>query len=205
MSSRCRKTFGSGQNYCPAYLSAPEYDGGVYRTRWGSSFNPILWNEQVNRRLNALYTHMGKELDREPFLEAVVIPESATTLENADCGCFQYTAEKYSRAVESGMQTLKDAFPTTVVMQYVTMPPESIQPLADYAKTHRIGFGGPDIYPSDPVLNNPQRGVYRLYPALAGAVRLLPGSRTTTHSGRRFAVEEGRHRSKRFMSSAGTI
>jgi hypothetical protein len=77
------KTFGSGQNYCPAYLSGPEYGGGVYRTRWGS-FNPILWNEQVNQRLNALYAQLGKELDHEPFLEAVVIPESATTFENTD-------------------------------------------------------------------------------------------------------------------------
>ncbi len=165
------KTFGSGQNYCPAYLSAPEYDGGVYRTRWGSS-NPIIWNEQVNRRLNALYTQMGKELDHEPFLEAVVIPESATTFDNADREKFHYTAENYTRAVETGMQALQDAFPTTVVIQYVNMPPESIQALADYAKTHGVGFGGPDIYPYDPVLNHPQRGVYRLYPPLAGVVPL---------------------------------
>ena len=52
------------------------------------------------------------------------------------------------------------------------MPPESIQALADYSKTHGVGFGGPDIYPTDPVLTNPQRGVYRLYAPLAGVVPL---------------------------------
>ena len=165
------KTFGAGQNDCPEFLTGPEYGGGVYKTRWGS-WNPIIWNEAVNQRLNALYTQLGKELDREPFLEAVVIPESATTFENADRDKLHYTSESYTRAVESGMKAMKDAFPSTVVIQYVNMPPESIQPLADYAKAHSIGFGGPDIYPTDPVLNHPQRGVYRLYAPLSEVVPL---------------------------------
>ena len=165
------KTFGAGQNYCPAYLTGPDYGGGVYRTRWGS-FNPIIWNEAVNGRLNALYTQLGREFDREPFLEAVVIPESATTFENTDREKLQYTADRYTRAVEAGMQAAREAFPTTVVIQYVNMPPESIQALSDYAKAHGVGFGGPDIYPHDPVLTNPQRGVYRLYAPLSGVVPL---------------------------------
>ena len=70
------------------------------------------------------------------------------------------------------MQALKDAFPTTVVIQYVNMPAEAIQPLAAYAKLHGVGFGGPDIYPFDPVLTDPRRGVYRLYPPLSGSVPL---------------------------------
>jgi hypothetical protein len=70
------------------------------------------------------------------------------------------------------MQAARDAFPTTVVIQYVNLPPESIQPLAEYAKAHGVGFGGPDIYPYDPVLTNPQRGVYRLYAPLSGIVPL---------------------------------
>jgi hypothetical protein len=46
------KTLAPGQNYCPAYLTGEGYGGGVYRTRWGS-FNPIIWDERVHRRLNA--------------------------------------------------------------------------------------------------------------------------------------------------------
>ena len=165
------KTFGAGQNYCPDYLAGPDFGGGVYRTRWGS-FNPIIWDERVNRRLNALYARLGQELDREPLLEAVVLPESATTFDNATRGKLQYSMEKYIRSVEAGMQALKDAFPTTVVIQYVNMPPDAIEPLADYARAHGVGFGGPDIYPVDPQLTDPQRGVYRLYAPLAGQVPL---------------------------------
>lgn len=165
------KAFGAGQNCCPAYLSGPDYGGGVYKKRWGS-FNPIIWDERVNRRLNALYQQLGKEFDREPYLEAMVIPETAITGEVATQSEARYTVETYTRNVEAGMQAMKDAFPHTVVIQYVNMPLESIQPLAAYSKTHGIGFGGPDIYPYDPLLTNPQKGVYRLYGPLSGVVPL---------------------------------
>lgn len=165
------KAFGGGQNCCPGYLSGPEYGGGVYKTRWGS-FNPIIWDERVNRRLNALYQELGRAFDPEPSLEAVVIPETAVTGDVASQSDLHYTVENYTRSVEAGMQAMKDAFPHTVVIQYVNMPLESIQPLADYSKNHGIGFGGPDIYPYDPLLTNPQRGVYRVYTPLSGIVPL---------------------------------
>ena len=44
--------------------------------------------------------------------------------------------------------------------------------MAEYSKTHGVGFGGPDVYPHDPVLTDPQRGVYRLYAPLSGIVPL---------------------------------
>jgi hypothetical protein len=175
------KTFGRNQNYCPKYVSGDEYGGGVYQTRWGS-FNPIIWNDKVNERLNALYTALGKAFDTEPFLEAVVIPESATTFENAERERLHYTTESYVRAVEAGMSAMKSAFPATVVMQYVNMPPEAINALADYASQHGIGFGGPDIYPTDPVLNDPQRGVYRLYAPLSGIVPLGAAVQTNDYT-----------------------
>lgn len=165
------KAFGPGQNCCPTYLSGPDYGGGVYRTRWGS-FNPVIWDERVNRRLNALYQQLGNEFDREPFLEAVIIPETAITGDVVTQGQAPYTVETYTRSLEVGMQAMKDAFPHTVVIQYVNMPLESIQPLAAYAKKHGIGLGGPDIYPYDPLLNNPEKGVYRLYAPLSGIVPL---------------------------------
>ncbi len=165
------KTFGQGQNDTPGYISGPDYGGGVYQTRWGS-WNPILWNDRVNERLTALYTQLGRQFDREPFLEAVVIPESATTFDPAAQAALGYTPEKYTRSIQDGMRALKDAFPHTVVLQYVNMPPESIQPLANFARSQGVGFGGPDIYPYDPVLNQPDRGVYHLYAGLSGVVPL---------------------------------
>ena len=159
------KAFAPGQNCCPDYIK------GVYKTRWGS-FNPMIWDERVNQRLMMLYQQLGKEFDQEPSLEAMVIPETAITGEVVTQSEVPYTVDIYTRSVEAGMQAMKDAFPHTVIIQYVNMPLESIQPLADYAKTHGIGFGGPDIYPYDSMLNNPQKGVYRLYPMLAGLVPL---------------------------------
>jgi hypothetical protein len=165
------KAFGAGQNCCPAYLTGADYGGGVYKTRWGS-FNPIIWDERVNRRLIALYKELGKELDREAYLEAVVIPETAVTGDVASQGEARYTVDAYRRSVEDGMAAMKDAFPHTVVIQYVNMPLEVIDPLADYAKAHGVGFGGPDIYPFDPLLTDPNKGVYRLYAPLSGIVPL---------------------------------
>jgi hypothetical protein len=165
------KAFGPGQNCCPTYLAGPDYGGGVYKTRWGS-FNPIIWDDRVNQRLNALYQQLGRELDSEPFLEAAVIPETAITGDVANNKDAPYTAERYARSVEQGMQAMKDAFPHTIVIQYVNMPLELIDPLTNYAKTHGVGFGGPDIYPFDPLLTDPQKGVYRMYPQLSGIVPL---------------------------------
>lgn len=165
------KAFGRGQNCCPAYLSGRDFGGGVYETRWGS-YNPIIWDERVNARLNALYMQMGKQLDQEPFLEAVVIPETAVTGQVATQGEAPYTSGGYIRSIEAGMTAMKDAFPHTVVLQYVNMPLESIDPLAEYAKAHGIGFGGPDVYPFDPLLTDPRKGVYRLYAPLSGIVPL---------------------------------
>ena len=159
------KAFGADQNCCPNYVK------GVYKTRWGS-FNTMIWDERVNRRLNLLYQQLGKEFDLETYLEAVVIPETAITGQVVTQSEVPYTVEAYTRSVEAGMQAMKDAFPHTVIIQYVNMPLESIQPLADYAKARGIGFGGPDIYPYDPLLNNPQKGVYRLYALLSGSVPL---------------------------------
>ena len=105
-------------------------------------------------------------------LFAVVIPETAITGEVIKQSEVPYTVEAYTRGVEAGMQAMKDAFPHTVIIQYVNMPLESIQPLADYARAHGIGFGGPDIYPYDPLLNHPRKGVYRLYASLSGIVPL---------------------------------
>jgi hypothetical protein len=165
------KAFGPGQNCCPAYISGPDYGGGLYKTRWGS-FNPMIWDKRVNQRLIALYKQLGKQLDREPYLEAVVIPETAVTGDVTGQGDPPYTVEGYTRSVEDGMQALKDAFPHTVVIQYINMPLEVLDPLSAYAKTHAIGLGGPDIYPFDPLLNDPQKGVYRLYAPLSGIVPL---------------------------------
>ena len=67
----------------------------------------MIWDERVNKRLNALYQQLGKEFDKEPFLEAVVIPETAITGDVTTNKELLHTREAYKwlwRAVEEGMQ-----------------------------------------------------------------------------------------------------
>jgi hypothetical protein len=70
------------------------------------------------------------------------------------------------------MQAARDAFPHTVVIQYANFPQEILQELAEYARAHGIGFGGPDIFIQDARLNDPQKGAYRWYGSLSGIVPL---------------------------------
>ena len=83
--------------------------------RFGFSKHPIrgIHSDRRSDRIRRRFTLalLGKELDRELFLEAAVIPESATTFEPVDREKLQYTVENYTRAVESGMQAIKDASP----------------------------------------------------------------------------------------------
>ena len=44
--------------------------------------------------------------------------------------------------------------------------------MSAYARAHGVGFGGPDIYPFDPLLTDPAEGVYRFYAPLSGVVPL---------------------------------
>jgi hypothetical protein len=165
------KAFARGQNCCPPYISGPEYGGGVYKTGVGA-FNPIIWDDRVNSRLLALYRELGRQLDLEPYIEAMVIPETAITGNVRTQGEVPYTIERYAQAVEAGVQAARDAFPHTVVIQYFNLPVEMHQSLFNYATAHGIGLGGPDIFIHDPLLNDPQKGSYPLYGPASGLIPL---------------------------------
>lgn len=168
------KAFGQGADYTPLYLRDPEYGGGIYKTSTGS-FNPVIWNGAVNERLMALFRALGKELDANPFLEAVVLPETAPSSNIGkvpQAGVDAYSHQKLIAASKAQMKALKEAFPHTVVIQYTNFPREALQDLTDYQKEIGVGLGGPDVRPYDPGLGNPTNGIYRFYPKLSGIVPL---------------------------------
>ena len=169
------KAFGEGANVAPACLKNPEFGGGLYKTTTGS-YNPVIWNDKVNARLLALYRALGKEFNSDPYLEAVVIPETAPSSSIArgtpQPGVEPFTIRKFVDALKIGMKTLKDAFLNTVVIQYTNFPPEALQELTDYQKEIGVGLGGPDIRPYDTGLSGSSKGVYRFYPQLSGIVPL---------------------------------
>lgn len=168
------KAFGKDQCYAPAYLQGPEFGGGVYRASSGS-FNPVLWNARVGEQMDALFAALGRELDNQPALEAVVLPEtapSANLVRSPQEGVEPYSVQAYLEALKQRVAALRKAFPRTVVIQYANFPPELLEELTDYMKEIGMGMGGPDVYPLPSHLSDPVRGVYRLYPKLAGIVPL---------------------------------
>lgn len=168
------KSFAQGQRSVPDYLTGPEYGGGVYVTVKGA-LNPVLWNRKVAERLDAVIVALGREFDRDPNLEAVNLPESAPNAsldKNPQAGVETYTEEVYFEALKRQMTTLRHAFPHTVVIQYTNFPPRLLVALTDYEKEIGVGMGGPDVYPRPDAINDPERGVVRLYAKLAGIVPL---------------------------------
>jgi hypothetical protein len=168
------KSFAKGARSVPDYLTGPEYGGGVYATVKGA-LNPVLWNRKVAERLDAVIIELGREFDRDPTLEAVNLPESApnATLDKTpQAGVETYTEAVYFEALKRQMTTLRRAFPNTVVIQYTNFPPKLLDALTDYEMEIGVGMGGPDVYPRPDAVNDPVRGIYRLYAKLAGTVPL---------------------------------
>jgi hypothetical protein len=168
------KAFGKGQRYVPAYIQGPDYGGGVYRAGSGS-FDPVQWNAKVGERMDALFAALGREFDLEPGLEAAVLPEtspSAALEKSPQAGVEPYTTDIYVEALKQRMHALRKAFPNTAVIQYANFPQQGLPQLTDYMKEIGVGMGGPDVYPRPSGLSDPEKGVYRLYPKLAGTVPL---------------------------------
>lgn len=168
------KDFGQDQMNAPEYLKDKEFNGGLYLTSTGS-LNPVLWNRKVADRIEALYRALGKEFDSEPFVEAIVIPETAISsdIQKKDQkGIEHYTPEKFATALKQQMKVLKVAFPTTVVIQFTNFPKEVLGELTSFQKENGIGLGGPDINLYSKGLNDPLTGVYLYYDSLAGYVPL---------------------------------
>ncbi|MEO7522723.1 MAG: hypothetical protein ABIT58_01440, partial [Ferruginibacter sp.] len=73
------KDFGEGKTSMPDYLKGSEFGLSTYITATGS-INPVYWNTKVSERIEALYTALGKAFDKEPYMEAMVIPETAISV-----------------------------------------------------------------------------------------------------------------------------
>lgn len=168
------KAFGKEQNCTPAYIRGPEFGGGVYRANSGS-WDPVLWNDRVGARMEALFTALGQEFDAHPGLEAAVLPETAPSAQldkNPQPGVEPYTTARYVAALQRHMLALRRAFPHTAVIQYANFPQAALPELTAYMREIGVGLGGPDVYPRPSNLSDPVKGVYRLYAPLAGIVPL---------------------------------
>lgn len=168
------KAFGHGQRRVPAYIQGPAFGGGVFRTVSGA-WDPVLWNPRVGERMDALFRALGRAFDGEYGVEAVVLPETspgAALHIRPQLGVESYSAPVYVAALKERMSALRRAFPRTVVIQYTNFPPSALPELAAFMRQEGVGLGGPDVYPRQSALSDPQSGVYRLYAPLSGVVPL---------------------------------
>jgi hypothetical protein len=168
------KAFGQGRRLVPDYIKGAQYGGGVYRGNSGS-FDPVIWNQKVGERMDAFFAALGRELDSDPNLEAVVLPETSPSANLAKVpqeGVESYTEAAYLGALKQRLTAMRRAFPRTAVIQYANYPPGMLAELTDYMKSVGVGMGGPDVYPRPHQYFDPEKGVYRLYPKMSGIVPL---------------------------------
>jgi hypothetical protein len=170
------KSFGKGKTAIPAYVKGEKYGGTPLVSPVGA-LNPVIWNNNVRERLAALIRALGKELDTNPYLTAINLPETAVgyRYNTPQEGIEEYSQAKYVESLKYLMDSLRQSFPNTVVIQYTNFPAAVLQDLINYQEEIGVGLGGPDVYPGKQgvtEVNDPHKGVYRFYSQLAGKVPL---------------------------------
>jgi hypothetical protein len=177
------KSFREGENRVPAYITGPEYGGGVYETTRGA-WDPVHWNPDVQNRICALLKALAAEFDNHPNLEALCLPESAPGMPKGfvknpelgldynfnkalPAGFDRFSLKENTAAIKLYLATIKEAFKHTVVIQYINW--NAVDELMNYANEKGVGIGGPDVMPRS---EDTRKLAYPYYPKFSGAVPL---------------------------------
>lgn len=155
----------------PEYLLSKEYGGGDYKGTGPHSkfYVAMRWNKLVAEREAALLKALGAKFDKEPFVEALVLDETATGIVPRDYIEAGYSPEKMRDGVMTIMSAAKEAFPNTVVIQYINYLTGNNQYLEDitrHAYKIGVGFGGPDVVVGKDIPS------YKYYKEYAGKIPL---------------------------------
>jgi hypothetical protein len=147
----------------PEYLlTDKKYHGGVnlqYETNDKDEITGVggyvarRWDKNVADRFNKLLTVLGRSFDGK--IEGINLPE--TSVEFGSTGKLYpagFSPERYRDAIIEYMTLAKNAFPSSVVIQYANFMPGDwlqhngklyLKSLYEFASKHNIGMGGPDI------------------------------------------------------------
>ncbi|MGH8550790.1 MAG: hypothetical protein ACRERU_19765 [Methylococcales bacterium] len=175
------KSFNDEDIYVPAYIQSTAYGGGLFKMTTGG-YNLTLWDPAVSDRLSALVNAMGKALNADNALEAVVLSETSvgSAASPAPAG---YDQGKFIDNLLLVDSALRQAFPNTVVIQYTNFPRKALGKITSHLQNNGIGLGGPDVYLADLGL---AFGVYRYYPKLASIVPLAPAVQSKDYTARAY-------------------
>jgi hypothetical protein len=173
------KSFKAGVRAMPDYLHADAWSGGAYAiniaakanlgTAGSTGENVALWDAGVRDRLIALTTALGQRFDTHPAFEGVAFNETALGDAVVPLTASQ-KADFFTHLAQLGAAT-RQAFPNTVVMQFINFPPGYVHALAAADIAAGVALGGPDTFLADPTLEG---SAYTLYDAAAGQVPLGP-------------------------------
>ena len=156
-------TFDTVYKAVPRYImQGPKYHGGAaiqYITDNNDSlirqggYIARRWDTAVAQRFFKLLYVLGKNFDGK--IEGINLPETSAGFgETGKLFPQGFTTDIYKNAIISYMETLRKAFPLSVVIQYANFMPGEWLPVNDrsylkdiyaFAKEKGIGMGGPDI------------------------------------------------------------
>jgi hypothetical protein len=146
------KTFSPTSALVPAYLKAPEYDGGVFAYRGlKSTGNMIkLWDPQVRDRLAALVRALGNRYNSKPYFEGFGTTETAmgpavNPLTNAQ-------VDKYYDNLLDINRVARRSFPNTMTFQYTNYPRDILPSFVSQLKSMGATLACPDVFLQDPGL-----------------------------------------------------
>lgn len=139
-----------------------------------------IYMPEVLERLNALIAVLGKRFDSEPFVEAVVMEETA----GPDSTGPGYSLDKYMEALSSTLQAMRKAFPTTVILQQANWLPgndkvsdAAMGELFKQGESLGVGFSGPDLMPGKKTTST------KLYPSYHSKIPLGMDTQSTYRRG----------------------
>ncbi len=151
----------------PDYLRTAEFENGIFKTLRGN-VSTKRWNTNVQTRQIALFKALGARFDKDPYLEGVVLGETATGISPSEWSQATYTAEKQYAGLRRIMLGLKNAFPNTMCIQWINYfngansqdTAAKIAGLTQYAFQIGSGFGGPAVDLRAAIPSYPHYGKY---------------------------------------------
>jgi len=167
------RTFKPGEKAVPDYIyEDSKYNGGVelkIPTPGGEVSR--IWDPAVNERFNNLLEELGKQFDDDHNFGGIVFEESALGIDKNAPG---FSWETYANGIIYRNKAAVDAFPNSVVIQYMNWGPDEF---LDYVieNLHQMGagMGGPDLVPDKGrSLSKERMPAYDYYPLYSGKMPL---------------------------------
>lgn len=156
-------TAGGGDWAFPTYIH--DNPAGIYGDPYGSpagsgvgyyvnpasgNHYPFIWNQYVQNRMKEMLQALGDRYDSNVQVECINMCESAT----GGATPTLVTDDVYGDAIVTLFVAMRNAFPTTQVIQYANFPKSQQVKYAYNCLANNVGWGGPDVVQDD-VVNNP--------------------------------------------------